>query len=132
MFINKTLKFQLIFQLGKKTLDLKICFTYYKTCRRRRDKDGMWRSLVAHLAWDEGVARSNRVIPTIQKKTFRKISESLFFNIKKHFLTIPAPKDLQTFYTVKIIFYYDTNIYLDLRIEYVHGSINLSDYQTCY
>ncbi len=26
---------------------------------------GMWRSLVAHLAWDEGVARSNRVIPTI-------------------------------------------------------------------
>ena len=29
---------------------------------------GMWRSLVAHFAWDEGVARSNRVIPTILKE----------------------------------------------------------------
>ena len=24
----------------------------------------MWRSLVAHLLWEQGVARSNRVIPT--------------------------------------------------------------------
>ena len=33
---------------------------------------GMWRSLVAHFAWDEGVARSNRVIPTIYKKSLEK------------------------------------------------------------
>ena len=31
----------------------------------RKINAGMWRSLVAHFAWDEGVARSNRVIPTI-------------------------------------------------------------------
>ena len=37
---------------------------------------GMWRSLVAHLAWDEGVARSNRVIPTILIKDFQKFWKS--------------------------------------------------------
>ena len=75
-------------------------------------------------------------VQIVSSRPFRKrLSEKplkVFFNIKKHFLTIPAPKDLPIFYTVKIIFDYDTNIYLDLRIEYVHGSINLSDYQTCY
>ena len=33
----------------------------------------MWRSLVAHLAWDEGVARSNRVIPTIFRRPFKTV-----------------------------------------------------------
>ena len=33
--------------------------------KMKTEYTGMWRSLVAHLAWDEGVARSNRVIPTI-------------------------------------------------------------------
>ena len=27
---------------------------------------GMWRSLVAHLLWEQGVAGSNPAIPTIQ------------------------------------------------------------------
>ena len=29
---------------------------------------GMWRSLVAHLVWDQGVAGSNPAIPTIQEQ----------------------------------------------------------------
>ena len=42
----------------------------------------MWRSLVAHLAWDEGVARSNRVIPTILKRSSKGFFFSLYlFNI---------------------------------------------------
>ena len=41
----------------------------------------MWRSLVAHFAWDEGVARSNRVIPTILKK--RTLKKVLFFCFEK-------------------------------------------------
>ena len=29
---------------------------------------GMWRSLVAHLLWEQGVAGSNPAIPTIQEQ----------------------------------------------------------------
>ena len=42
----------------------------YVNAERVKLNIGMWRSLVAHLAWDEGVARSNRVIPTIKKEAF--------------------------------------------------------------
>ncbi len=38
----------------------------------------MWRSLVAHLAWDEGVAGSNPVIPTITEQTVDTIIGCLF------------------------------------------------------
>ena len=41
----------------------------------------MWRSLVAHLAWDEGVARSNRVIPTILIKDFQNFWKSFFMQL---------------------------------------------------
>ena len=46
----------------------------------------MWRSLVAHLAWDEGVARSNRVIPTIYNKDFQQFTEShCFLSLCKYY-----------------------------------------------
>jgi hypothetical protein len=37
---------------------------------------GMWLSLVEHLVWDQGVAGSNPVIPTTQK---RRPSKGLLF-----------------------------------------------------
>ena len=58
----------------------------------------MWRSLVAHLAWDEGAARSNRVIPTI----FIFSMFSLFVNLFKYFIPIDSfIKKLKEFYLYK-------------------------------
>ena len=39
-----------------------------QTCQKHNKKHGMWRSLVAHLLWEQGVAGSNPAIPTIQAR----------------------------------------------------------------
>ena len=86
---------------------------------------GMWRSLVAHLAWDEGVARSNRVIPTILIKDFQKFWKSFLMPLCNRRLIVHSLHILKLWTIIKIwfllknqcqlLFKYQTNRF---RIKY--------------
>ena len=75
---------------------------------------GMWRSLVAHLAWDEGVARSNRVIPTILRGFWPSFLMSWFSYCSLYVALYTSRKILYQFIINKLlhIFYLYLYVYI--------------------